>query len=211
MSKISEILNNKSTFIMDFDGTIADTEPLNYLVIKELVARQGAVFTEDDFEKIVGKSAAEYLEKINEMYGTSLKVEDVADDYVDLFRERARDTELPHYKYVDKMLAKYSDRTIYIVSNQFADVIESMLERWGMMNRFKDVISCPVIKLTKQEMFSDTQKYFHTSVEECVLFEDAQRYLDFGKSVGFYTIGVENKYNFGKISADYIIHNADKE
>ena len=211
MQDINEILRDKSTFIMDFDGTIADTEPLNYLVIKELVARQGTVFTECDFEKIVGRSAAEYLTEINKILGTTLRLEEVANEYIDLFRQCAHDIALPHYKYIDRLLEQYGDRTIYIVSNQFDDIIESMLKRWGIIDKFKKVVSCPVVKMTKQELFSDTQKFFNAKSRDCVLFEDAQRYLDFGKSIGFDTIGVENRYNLGKITADYIIHNADKE
>lgn len=205
MTALDNLLQDKSTFIMDFDGTIADTEPLNFLVIKDLIAREGEVFTEDAFQKIVGKTAFEYMDTINQIYGTNIKVEDVIDDYVDLFRQKAREEALPYFPYIDKLLAQYGDREIVVVSNQFADILDTMLTRWGIRDKFKRIISCPIDKIKKQALYDDTIKYLGVPQHNCVLFEDAQRYIDYGKGVGFVTIGVENKYNKGKIVADYII------
>lgn len=206
MTALDNLLKDKSTFIMDFDGTIADTEPLNFLVIKDLIAREGEVFTEDVFQKIVGKTAFEYMDTLNQIYGTNIKVEDVIGDYVDLFRQKAREVDLPHFAYIDKLLAQYGDRKIVVVSNQFSDILDTMLSRWGIRDKFSRIISCPVDNIKKQTLYDDTVKYLGAAQNECALFEDAQRYIDYGKSVGFVTIGVENKYNKNKISADYIIH-----
>ena len=205
MSALNNLLQNKSTFIMDFDGTIADTEPLNFVVIRELIAREGGDFTEDVFQSIVGKTPFEYMDTLNQIYGTNIKIEDIITDYVDLFRQKAREVALPYFPYIDKLLAQYGDRQIVVVSNQFDDILDTMLTRWGIRDKFARIISCPVDNIKKQTLYDNTAKYLGVPQNDCALFEDAQRYIDYGKGVGFATIGVENKYNKGKIAADYII------
>ncbi len=200
-----EILSKKDVFLMDFDGTIADTEPLNFLTLKTLLKRDGLEFTDEHFRQMVGKSAFEYLDLINKIFGTHYTTENEGKLYIDTFKEIAHTHALPVFKYIGELLQTFPNKRKIILSNQSDSVIRDILSNCGIVDEFENIVSCFVKQIKKQDYYLNTKEFLNAEPDKIVLFEDSQRYIDNGKSAGFTTIGVTNIYNGGKLKADLII------
>lgn len=203
--ELKNLISGKKLLLMDFDGTIADTEPLNFLTLKKLLAMENVDFTEEHFKMMVGKNAFEYLDLINKIFGKNYTAENEGRRYIEMFKDVAHENDIPYFEYIKELLAAFSNTRKVILSNQSDDVIKDLLARWGIDNEFEDVISCFVKKVKKQNYYTNIREFLGVEPNEVVLFEDSQRYLDFGRNAGFSTVGVINRYNNGNLNADVII------
>lgn len=205
--ELYELIKSKKVILMDFDGTITDTEPLNYMTWKEILKIFGIDFTKEDFVKIVGLPAEVIADKLGEKYGGGLSRETLVPyipKYIEVFLDLQKKMNIQIFDYVIDLLKEFVDTPKYIVSNQIVEIINDLLDKWGVRDKFNGIISCLHLNLKKPEIYVNTKQYFNCEPNECVLFEDAPKYLLEGKKNGMATVGIQNCYN--KIEkADYII------
>ncbi|MBQ7977835.1 MAG: HAD family phosphatase [Clostridia bacterium] len=203
--ELINFLKNKKVFLMDFDGTIADTEPLNYETIRRMLATENIEFTPEHFKAVLGKPATEYADYINKTFNTNYELTDTVAQYVDTYKVVEKEVEIETLEYINKLLATFDDKRYVILSNMFSDVIQNMLNRWGISDKFEEIFSCSNMKIKKKEFYTDVQTYLGVSAQDCVVFEDSQKYINEAHELGFATVGIEHQYNKGKIEADYVI------
>ena len=203
---IDEIIKNKKVILMDFDGTITDTEPLNYLTWVKCLEPYGIQFTKEQFKQIVGRPISSIADYFQEQYPDSFDRDEFlskVSDYVRIFMDIEKQVYVPMFDYVKDILA-YKDKQKIVVSNQTRPLIDNMLSKWGVQGEFTRIISCMDEKLNKLDIYDKCQEYFGVPATDCVLCEDMQVYLDAGKAHGMATIGIQHSYNTVK-NADIII------
>ena len=67
------LINPKAkALIFDLDGTIADTMPVHFLAYRKILRESGIEFTPELFATLAGIPAVETVQKLNEMFGTSM-------------------------------------------------------------------------------------------------------------------------------------------
>lgn len=67
------MINPKAeALIFDLDGTIADTMPVHFTAYRNILREWGIDFTPGLFASLAGIPAIETIQKLNEMYGTSM-------------------------------------------------------------------------------------------------------------------------------------------
>lgn len=204
---LKKILQNKKAIIMDFDGTITNTEPLNFKTWHYLLESQDIDFTENDFKDILGHSVYKILDILEKKYQNfdRNKLIDRVDDYIETFKRLQNESNLQMFDYVKEILENYNDIPKFILSNQIKVLIDNMLTKWKIEDKFIKVYSCLDEKLKKQDFYENAEKYFGVKASDCLLCEDSQIYIDEGKKVGMTTLGIQHNLN-AKLTADYIIN-----
>lgn len=206
MNGLKDILAEKKVIILDFDGTMTDSEPVNFIVYQRMLAPLGINFTKQDFDDVLGKTIDEIAKVIFSKYEvvTEQMILDSFDTYVEIFNKVQMEMHLPMFKYVKEIL-KYKDIKKYVLSNQIESIISTTLNMWGVKDEFDRILACRTLGKTKEFVYENCEEYFGVKARECVLCEDTQKYLDHAKKCGMTTIGI--KHHLNKIeSADLVIN-----
>ncbi len=77
MEKTLEVAPEAKALIFDLDGTLADTMPVHFMAYKHILAGYGIEFTPELFASLAGIPAVGTIEKLNEIFGTSMDAEKV--------------------------------------------------------------------------------------------------------------------------------------
>ena len=209
--KMCDLINAKKVILMDFDGTVADTEPLNYLTWVKCMNDYGLEFNEDYFKKIIGKSLTEIASTLEEIYQSKFSKQDFLNGlpkFIETFKEWEEKNDDKIFDYVYDILNNFENTPKYIVSNQSKEIINSVLSKHGIDKKFVKIISCIEEKTNKEKIYENAEQIFNVKPCECLLCEDMDKYIEMGKKFGMATIGVQHKYN-KKIVADYVINMND--
>ena len=209
--KMCDLINAKKVILMDFDGTVADTEPLNYLTWVKCMNDYGLEFNEDYFKKIIGKSLTEIASTLEEIYQSKFSKQNFLNGlpkFIETFKELEQKNDVKIFDYVYDILNNFENTPKYIVSNQSKEIINSVLSKHGIDKKFVKIISCMEEKTNKEKIYENAQQIFNVKPCECLLCEDMDKYIEMGKKFGMATIGVQHKYN-KKIVADYVINMND--
>lgn len=95
-----------------------------------------------------------------------------------------------------------------ILSAQRKPVIDVLLEKWSLSEKFNTIISVSNGDLTKREVLANVKEYYGYENNETVLFEDTNKNLKLAKDNEIAAIGIEHRYNKDMLlSADVIIRN----
>ena len=116
-----DLINAKKVILMDFDGTVADTEPLNYLTWVKCMNDYGLEFNEDYFKKIIGKSLTEIASTLEEIYQSKFSKQDFLNGlpkFIETFKELEQKNDVKIFDYVYDILNNFENTPKYIVSNQ---------------------------------------------------------------------------------------------
>ncbi len=205
-SKIKELIKDKKVVLMDFDGTIVDTEPLNYITWCRCMSKFNLHFDFEIFKKIIGYPVDQIAEILEKIYNQKISKEEFMKGvpfFVQTFKEVEKEKGIKVLDYVNVLIEDYKDIPKYVVSNQSKELINMTLSKYGLSDKFVGIISCMEEKVNKIDIYNNTLKYFGCLSNECLLCEDAQKYIDAGKALGMSTIGIKHCYN--NISADYVI------
>lgn len=193
------------TVVWDFDGVVADTEPLQDASYRTLADRRGWHLPPDYFAELVGKTEdAIWGELVASGFPLSsrplsevlplIKAERSA-----VFFQLAESTLAPSWVARDLMPAFDGvARRQVIVSNGDPDVIESLLTAWRLSS---------FVEVAKREAGRDKAALVE---EYCtagsVLLEDNAGWLRAGKALGATTVGVIHGYNAQTVlEADYLL------
>ena len=209
--KMCDLINAKKVILMDFDGTVADTEPLNYLTWVKCMNDYGLEFNEDYFKKIIGKSLTEIASTLEEIYQSKFSKQDFLNGvpkFIETFKELEQKNDVKIFDYVYDILNNFENTPKYIVSNQSKEIINSVLSKHDIDKKFVKIISCMEEKTNKEKIYENAEQIFNVKPCECLLCEDMDKYIEMGKKFGMATIGVQHKYN-KKIVADYVINMND--
>jgi len=181
------------SIIWDFDGVVADTEPLHDASYRVLGQRRKWTPSDDFFLSMVGQTEPIIWARL---FASGLPVHsERASDVRDLiaarrevFLELAEQSLQPSWLCTALMPALHGVATTQvIVSNGDPTTIERLLRLWSM-DQFVEVLrraSGTDKRLLLDERLSD----------RCVLLEDDARWLALGTAAGAVTVAVQHDYN----------------
>lgn len=145
----------KPTLIFDFDGTIANTEPIILQVFKEIFADYPELeLTEEDYQRMVGPTLEQTFQKY-------LPNEDI-DALVERYRVRNKELHpemieaMPNVKETLEAL-KSQGYKLGIVSNKKTDMIDYGLELLEMGHLFDKVLGSDLVEEPKPNSMGITQ------------------------------------------------------
>jgi len=201
--KLLKALESKKTFIFDFDGTISSTYGILFKTLEKMFKNHGFVLTLEEFNTLRGKPSTVYFEKFEEVTKEKQDPQKMAEEFSEIFDEQTKIEKLFCYDYINELIKKFPDKNFVVASNNVEQFLSDRLVDFGIRENFTKIVAC-TSQLKKQYVYQNTVKLFGTKQEDCVLFEDDQKYINQARTEGILTVGILHDYN-SNLDADFLI------
>ena len=178
-------------YLFDCDGTIADSMPLHYLAWQNALATWNCEFPEKLFYDWGGFSVAAIVELLNEKQGLRMPVDDVLRK-----KEQVYEESLPHLKAVPEVLehihASFGRIPFAVVSGSTRDSVNASLGVLGLLEKFEVFVCAGDYEKGKPdpEPFLLAAVRLGVPPESCLVFEDAEMWIQSARSAGMATVRV---------------------
>lgn len=199
--------------IFDFDGVIADSEPLHYRAFKEIVSRYGVNLTEKRYyDEYLGYTDIECTRAISADFDLGLNEDQInrlMQEKTELFEHfvQAESTIIDGAREFLGML-KQEDVRLAVCSGALLEDIELMLDGTDLKGMFEIIVAADHVQkgkpdpegflLTLQRLNKSGTEQIKTC--ECVVIEDSPWGLKAAASARMHTIAVTNSYSAEQLS-----------
>ena len=202
---VLDYLQGSKVFIFDYDGTVAD-QSVTYGFLNEFYHKFGNKdCSKELFLEAQHITAFELHRLICEELNLTMSFDDFVKNYNQIVADAPSTIEQHCFDYIYELIENFKDVKFVLLSNGVTEHICNQLKKFGILDNFYAVMGCASLKITKEDVYKDTIKYFGENQKDCVVFEDAQNYIDNAKACGLKTIGIEHEFNRGNITADYVV------
>ncbi|WP_378676350.1 HAD family hydrolase [Nocardia sp. GCM10030253] len=195
-SILETLVASASTLVWDFDGVVADTEPVQKQAFTEILKRRGITPAPDYFKQFIGKSERDIWNVLAERFNISNSIDELIRERSSYYLQRAQ--RLRPAPFVKPMLdaARENGGTSIIVSSGSYRHIGALLEAWALRDRFASVLcsGSPDVESPspKRELL---QGVLARSSPPVLLIEDNEEYLTIGSRAGATTVAVGHSLN----------------
>lgn len=200
--------------VFDFDGVIANSEPLHFRAFRDVLADIGVVLTESDYyEKYLGFDDAGVFKAVADA-GGDCRFE--RDDIRDLVRTKARRLEVIEHEgpvlfpgALEAITSAAALAPVAIASGARREEIERVIEREGLSRHFAVIVAAedtargkpaPDPYLRAVALLGSTSNRA-VPAESCVAFEDSRWGLEAAATAGLHTVGVAQTYPISALAA----------
>lgn len=207
-SSLQRLLSGVRTILWDFDGVIADTEPVQEYSYNSVLSEFGIVAGSDWFASLIGRSEPEIWAALTRQYDLPITIAELMTRRSEIYLPRAKLTVSPN-SFVQPML-EYGRRqktlNVILSSGGFGNIGE-LLAHWSIMSNFADIYCMdspnhPDLRTKSERLGHAAESYAYPMV----IIEDSQQVLDLAETMGLRTIAVRHRLNTAKrINADFII------
>jgi beta-phosphoglucomutase len=203
--------------VFDFDGVIADSEPLHFRGYRDVLAGIGVTLSEPDYYgKYLGFDDVGAFEAIGRDGGAAFSGGQVAELVARKamrLEELERDVSVLFPGAADAIRRASSAMPIAIASGARGDEIRRVLAREGLLECFAVIVAAEDTAVSKPApdpylravalLTPHTGGVLHAS--DCLAIEDSHWGLDSARAAGLRTVAVTNTYRASQLAADLII------
>jgi HAD superfamily hydrolase (TIGR01509 family) len=181
-------------YLLDCDGTIADSMPLHYIAWEKALGEWGCPFDEDLFYTWGGKPAAEIIATLNRMNGLNMPVETVGERKEGLYFEQ-----LPQLKAVPEVLehieAQYGRIPLAVVSGGKRISVVNSLTRLSLLDKFETIVGAEDYRNSKPapDAFLIAAARVGVEPKDCLVFEDTDMGIQAATAAGMASVKVPQK------------------
>lgn len=171
--------------IFDLDGTLVDSMPLHFEALKEVCARKGFDFSEEEFYSLAGVPSDRIFEIINERHGTDFDPK--ADSQLKETTYLGKIDQLKLIEPVFKLAKKYHGKLPMSIGTGSPGKHSWQAVKILGLNRYFDIlVSKNDVKHGKPhpETFLRCAKAMNIDPQYCQVFEDGDPGLQAAKSAG---------------------------
>ena len=205
IKNIEELIKDKTAFIFDFDGTIANTEILQWEAYNVVLKKYNIVIKEE-YLGYIGHTEKEIYKMIKRDFHIEFDEDKLLEERLQVYLQLVKQKELKPFDVFNSLLEKYKDIKFHILTSNREEVINEMLEYWNLKYRFDKIVSISNGKITKKDVLANTEQHFKENYNNVVLFEDMDRNLKLAVDENIVAIGIEHRFNYGLLkNCDAII------
>jgi len=185
MVKKLKVAQEARALIFDLDGTLADTMPVHFMAYKHILADYGIDFTPELFASLAGIPAVGTIEKLNEIFGTSMDAEKVGH-----FKEAEYEKIMHKMKPVDpviELVENYHGKLPMAVgTGGYKRLAWKSLEILGLDKYFEILVAAEDVARPKPfpDTFLRCAELMGVSPDQCQVFEDGDPGIQAAKSAG---------------------------
>lgn len=204
--------------IFDFDGVIADTEPLHLSAFQKVLGEKGITLNSEDYYEIyLGMDDKECFNTVLKAYGINpdkKAIQSLIEKKTAILMDYLKNNLFIYpgvINFIDRAKENY---LLAIASGALRHEIEFILNAKGIDHAFTTIVSAEDVRAGKPdpECFLIALKRlnhsskFNIEPEECVVIEDSIAGLEAARGAGMRSIGVTNTYGCEKLTmADIVI------
>ena len=218
--EFKKMLESKRCFIFDLDGTIADTEKIQWEAHNAILKKEYGI--EVDLNHILnylGKPESIFLPEIEKDYNIDIGGKNKK-GYLKYIKKRNKLAEKmilsnsQPFPFMKEILDDTFGIQIVLISAQNRALIRKCLSYWGLAGTFQESNTFVVEDDKTKPYYYDyvmNNVLKNAKPSEIILFEDVNKYLDEGNKRGFVTVGIKNSFTNGEIHANYVIDSTKHE
>lgn len=171
--------------IFDLDGTLADTMPVHFLAYRKVLLEYGIDFQADLFTSLAGIPAVQTIEKLNEIFGTAMKPEEVG-HYKEAVYEEMMHKMKPIDPVVDLVKKYHGELPMAVGTGGYHRLAWKSLEILGLDKYFDILVSANDVQHPKPhpETFLRCAELMGVEPHYCEVFEDGQPGMQAAKAAG---------------------------
>ena len=195
-------LSGYNGFIFDFDGVIADTEPLKELAYFQTIKKLYRIEIETCDKSWIGKSEKDVVNHFNEAYHLNIasdKYAEVIEIKRQIYHQIITDYSIDLIKGIQVFLHELQrqKKRIAIASMSTANEINTILQRKQLDSFINFIISKDDVAEPKPNprIYSKAIEILKLDKSVCVVFEDSKSGLTAATNAGLETILVKHAYN----------------
>lgn len=206
IADLNDLFIGKRALIFDLDGTIANTEKLHWEAYNECLAEYNVYLSPKDINKYIGNTEIKIYEEIKKDFKIEYDNKEFYEKRISIFFELVKNHKLKPYKYFLDICKKYSNLEFFVLSSQKSEVIYRLFKIWNIDSKFSKIISVADCEFDKKTVLKNLNDYYTVNANECILFEDGNKTLEFAQQLGILSIGIMNEYNLNQLkNCDVII------
>ena len=205
--------------VFDFDGVIANSEPLHFRAFRDILAKSNVDLTERDYyQRYLGFDDFGVFTTIGDDRGQEWSPRDVADFVADKalrLEELERDVSVLFSGAADAIRRAAAAVPIAIASGALGPEIRRILNKAGLTRYFSAIVSAEDTPLGKPapDPYERAVTLLRATIQgpplqpsECVAIEDSRWGLESARAAGLRTVGVTNSYDAAELTlADLVI------
>jgi HAD superfamily hydrolase (TIGR01509 family) len=203
--------------VFDFDGVIADSEPLHFRVYRDVVAQEGVALSEADYyARYLGFDDVGAFRAISEEHGaawTLEQIEDLAARKAVRLEALERDISVLFPGAADAIRRAAAAMPIAIASGARGEEIRRVLAHARLLDCFTAIVAAedtPVSKPAPDPYLRALALLTAScggrlSASECVAIEDSRWGLESARAAGMHTVAVTTTYPAAELTADLTI------
>jgi HAD superfamily hydrolase (TIGR01509 family) len=176
-----------AAIIFDMDGVLVDSEPLGFLAMQRVMARQGVTYTEEDNNEFLGRTTLEECRILKTRYRLGADAGDLTNEYVrilvGLIRDRPRP--MPGVPAVLEQL-RLAGYRMALASSADPAVIAENVRSLGLARFFEAIVSATEVVHGKPapDVFVETARRLGLPAGACLVVEDSRNGLLAAKAAG---------------------------
>ncbi|MGD9931685.1 MAG: HAD family hydrolase [Mangrovibacterium sp.] len=182
--------------IFDLDGTISDTMPIHYIAWRNAAAKHGIDFTVELFGQLAGIPLYPTVEKLNELFGTSIDPQQMGDEK-ELEYENNMHQAVPIGPVVE-IIKKYHGKVPMAVgTGGLKRLAKKSLELIGIDKYIDIIVAYEDVKNYKPhpETFLRCAELMGVEPQFCQVFEDGILGIEAAKKAGMMVVDVKDYYD----------------
>jgi len=206
--------------VFDFDGVIANSEPLHFRGYRDVLAEEGVTLTEPDYyARYLGFDDVGAFEAIGDRCGaawTAAQIRDLVARKAVRLEALERDVSVLFPGAADAIRRAAAAMPIAIASGARGDEIRRVLSREDLLGLFTAIVAAedtPVSKPAPDPYLRALTELANADprllARECVAIEDSRWGLESARAAGLRTVAVTNTYRADQLVADLTIHSLD--
>jgi HAD superfamily hydrolase (TIGR01509 family) len=181
------------SILFDFDGVLADTEPVHWACWAEVVRPLGIDLDWETYRRIgIGVRDRVLAEAIAALAAPRVSVEEVLEKYPEkrqLFLEKARTTD-PIPQTTIELLSSLADYKLAVVTSSFASEVEPLLERAGIRRHFAALVAATDVRRHKPAPDPYLLAASRFQAKHPLVVEDSAAGIESARAAGFDVVKV---------------------
>lgn len=211
LEAVKPIIKDTKLFILDLDGTIADTETLHWEAYNKLLERMyGVVLSDANISRYIGNPEVKIYRMIERDYNIVIDTETFLRERIKEYLNLVRDKNLQPFDWVKDFTETYSGTPIMLLTSQIPEVVDSLIEYWGLDTLIPAQMRISVHdgSVSKTEVFNNPARYANCeelSETEITVFEDSDHVATIAYAQGYNVIGIRHRYNATTLKHCHVI------
>jgi len=172
-------------YIFDCDGTLADSMPVHYSAWAHTVQKHGGQIPEELFYTLGGWPSRKIVVHLNELFGTSLDPDTVAEEKEQFYVEHISTIQpIPEVAAFAREVVTFAK--VSVASGGVLPVVTETLKAIGLKELFPVIVTSEQVKHGKPapDLFLEAARRMGVAPGDCLVLEDSPAGFEAAKAAG---------------------------
>ena len=177
--------------LFDWDGTLADSQQINFRVLSDALAQQGLPMSYEWLAARTGVSTAEMVSQVGLLHSRSVNAQAIANARDQAFLERASEVRLvPHVELL--LQQQRGKRVIALATGGAKDTVYAVINSLGIADLFDVIVTREDVENGKPspDIFLLASERLGVKPKDCLVYEDSDEGLQASLTAGMAAIDV---------------------